>query len=166
MLIDKENTFDWEAAITVDRISTNVIDLLAASGALNAGETGGPDDNLIRDIGAGKTLYLHILVTTSFDSSGGATSLIATLESDSAANLATSATVHWTGADIEEADLVAGTWIAKGVAIPSGAYERYLGVRYNVGAEENFTAGKVSAWLSENRYDDRTYESGWKSGVN
>lgn len=166
MLIDKENCLAWDQAITADAISENVIDLLVASGAVNSGETGGPTANTIRDIAAGKILYLHVLVTTTFDSSADSTSLITTLESDSAVGLDASATVHWTGDDIEEATLVAGYWIVKGMALPSGAYERYLGLRFNVGAEENFTAGAVRAWISENRYDDRTYESGWLTGVN
>jgi hypothetical protein len=165
MLIDKLNTFSWEAAVTADAIS-DVIDLLSASGALNAGATGGPSANTIRDVGAGKTLYLHAVVTTTFDSAADSTSLITTLESDSAVGLDSSATVHWTSDDIEQATLVAGYWIAKGIPLPPGDYERYLGLRYNVGAEENFTAGKISAWISENRYDDRTYESGATTGVN
>lgn len=164
MLIDKLSTFSWETALTATAIS-DVIDLQVVSGALNAGTTGGPSANTIRDIGAGKTLYLHILVTTVLDSAGEAATLTATLESDSTADLATSATTHWTSGSVAEATLAAGYWVAKGVPIPSGAFERYLGVRYTVGTE-NFTSGKVSAWLSENRYDDRTYESGWTSGIN
>lgn len=53
MLIDKENVFSWEQAITTDAISANVIDLLPSSGAIGAGATGGPSANSIRDIGAG-----------------------------------------------------------------------------------------------------------------
>lgn len=157
MLIDRQNAFSNEQVLTATAISTNVIDL---------GPLGGDTANTIRDIGAGETLYLHILVTTALDSAGEAATLIATLESDSTANLATSATVHWTSGSLAEAAVAtAGTWIAKGVAIPAGAYEKFLGVRYTVGTE-NFTTGKVSAWLSNNRYDDRTYESGYSSGVN
>lgn len=156
MLIDRQNQFSDAVALTATAIS-HVIDL----GPLG----GSPTANLIRDIGAGKTLYLHILVTTVLDSSGEGATLVATLESDSTANLATSATVHWTSGTIAEATLATGYWVAKGVAIPSGAYERFLGVRYTV-AVENFTSGNVSAWLSENRYDDRTYEGGWSTGVN
>jgi hypothetical protein len=156
MLMDLQNTFSNEQAVTADAISTNVIDL---------GPLGGtPTANTIRDIGAGEPLYLHILVTTTLDSSGEAATLVATLESDSTADLATSATVHWTSATIAEASLAAGYWVAKGVAIPSGAYERYLGIRY-VSGTEDFTSGKVTAWLSNNRFDDRTYESGFSTGV-
>ena len=159
MLIDRQDSFDWEAALTADRISTDVKDLLA--GAIK-----GLTANAIRDIGAGKTLYLHALVTTALAGSAGTSSLIATLESDDAADLAGSATVHLTSAEFEEDDLPAGTWIFKGVPLPPGEYQRYLGMRWEVGSEEDFTSGKVSAWISENRYDDRVYESGWSTGVN
>ncbi len=164
MLIDKLNTFSWETAVTVDAIS-DVIDLLPNAGAINAGATGGPNPNLIRDIGAGKPLYLHILVTETFDTAEEDGTLDVTLESDSASGLNSSATTHMTIPQVAEAALTAGTWIAKGLALPAGAYERYLGVRYNVGSHA-FTAGKVSAWLSNNRYDDRFYQGGWKTGVN
>ncbi len=164
MLIDKLGTFSWETAVTVDAIS-DVIDLLSVSGSLNAGDTGGPTANLIRDIGAGTPLYLHILVTTTFAKAGANPTLTVTLESDSAADLATSATVHWTSAAEDETTMVAGRWIAKGVAIPAGAYERYLGLRYTTGTDD-FTTGKLSAWLSTNRFDDRTYRSGHTTGIN
>lgn len=164
MLIDKLNQFSDAQAITVDAISANVIDLLPVAGALNAGATGGPTANAIRDIGAGQPLYLHILVTTTLLASGGAATLTTSLESDSTADLNTSATVHWTSAAIAKATLVAGYWIAKGIAIPADAYERYLGIRYNA-TTNDFTSGNISAWLSTNRYDDRTYQSGFLTGV-
>lgn len=154
MIMDMQNLFSNEQAVTVDAISTNVIDL----GPLSAG-------NLIRDIGAGEPLYLHVLVTTAF-TTGDAGVLTVTLESDSTANLATSATVHMTAITIvAAATLVAGYWIAKGLTIPSGAYERYLGLRFTT-TTGDMTAGKVTAWLSNNRYDDRTYESGFSTGIN
>jgi hypothetical protein len=157
MIMDRQNTFSNDQAITATAISTNVIDLGPLGGVTPA--------NLIRDIGAGETLYLHILVTTALDSAGEAATTTVTLESDSTANLATSATVHWTSGSIAEAVVgVAGYWIAKGVPLPSGAYERYLGVRYTIGTE-NMTSGNVTAWISNNRFDDRTYESGFSTGV-
>lgn len=165
MLIDTLNLFSDAQAVTADAISTNVIDLLPSGGAINAGDTGGPTANTTRNIGAGEPLYLNVLVTTAFDSAGGTTSLITTLESDDNTSL-TTATTHWTGADIEEADLVAGYWIAKAMPIPQGSYQRYLGLRFNVGAEENFTAGKITAWLSDSPYSDTVYESGSLTGVN
>ena len=157
MLIDLQNQFSKEQALETTVLSTNVIDL----GPLG----GSPTANTIRDIGAGKTLYLHILVTTVLDSAAEGATLVATLESDSVATIDSSATTHWTSGTIAEATLAAGYWVAKGVPIPSGAYEQYLAVRYTV-AVEAFTSGKISAWLSENRYDDRTYENAWSTGVN
>lgn len=165
MLIDKFNTFSWAQAITADAISANVIDLLPVSGAVGAGATGGPSANTTRDLGAGEPLYLHILVNTALTDADGTPTLTVTLESDSTANLATAATVHWTVSTITEATLVAGYWIAKGIAIPAGNYQRYLGIRYTTNSAD-FDGGTVSAWLSNNRYDDRTYESGSLTGIN
>lgn len=154
MLIDRQNKFSTDQAITADTISTNVIDL----GPLSNGNT-------IRDIGAGKTLYLHILVKTALTDIDGTPTLTVTLESDDVPDLSTGPTVHWTNAAIDEATLVAGYWIAKGVAIPPGAYQRYVGVRYTTNLAD-FDGGTVDAWLSENRYDDRVYENAWSTGVN
>jgi hypothetical protein len=165
MLISAQDTFSWEQAVTVDAISANVLDLLTSGGALNAGATGGPSANTVRDIGAGKQLYLHALVTTAF-TTGDAATLTVTLESDSTANLATSATVHDTYiTTVAAATLVAGYWIAKGVPIPAGDYERYLGLRYTT-TTGDMTAGKISAWISADRHDTRTYESGQTTGIN
>ncbi len=165
MLIDKFNTFSWNQAITADAISTNVIDLLPVSGAIGAGATGGPSANTVRDIGSGEPLYLHILVTAALTDADGSPTLTVTLESDSAVGLDSSATTHWTVSTIAEATLVAGYWIAKGIPIPPGSYERYLGIRYTTNSAD-FDGGTVSAWLSNNRYDDRTYEGGWTTGIN
>jgi hypothetical protein len=154
MIIDRQLQFSRDQAITVDAISTNVIDL----GPLGAGNT-------IRDIGAGKTLYLHILVKTALTDADGTPTLTVTLESDDVADLSTTPTVHHTITAVTEAAMVAGYWIAKGIAIPAGAYQRYLGIRYTTNVAD-FDGGTVDAWLSENRYDDRTYENAWSTGVN
>lgn len=154
MIIDRQLQFSRDQAITADAISSNVVDL----GPLSAGNT-------IRDIGAGEPLYLHILVKTPLTDADGSPTLTVTLESDSAAGLNSSPTVHWTASAITEATLVAGYWIAKGIAIPAGAYQRYLGIRYTTNVAD-FDGGTVDAWLSNNRYDDRTYESGFSTGIN
>lgn len=154
MIRDRQNSFSNDQAVTADAVSSNVIDL----GPLSAGNT-------LRDIGAGETLYLHVLVKKAFVTSGSAT-LTVTLESDSTPDLATSPTVHAAiAAALAAGTLVAGYWIAKGVPIPSGAYERFLGVRFTTNTAD-FTDGIVDAWLSNNRYDDRTYKSGYSTGVN
>lgn len=154
MISDRQNTFSNDQAVTADAISTNVIDL----GPLGGGNT-------IRDIGSGEPLFLHILVKSAMTDAVGTPTLTVTLESDSVATLDNSATVHWTATAVPEATMIAGYWIAKGVAIPPGAYERYLGVRYTTNSAD-FDGGTIDAWLSNNRYDDRTYKSGFSTGVN
>lgn len=159
MIIDKLNVLCDDQAFTVTAISTNVIDLLP-------GTILGSTANVIRDIGAGAQLYLHVLVTTAVGTASGDTSTVFSLESDSTANLATSATVHWTSPTFAtNVSLAAGTWIAKGLALPAGSYERYLGLRATI-STQNWNAGAVQAWISENRMDDRAYRSGWVTGVN
>lgn len=156
MLLDSFLNVSDPQSLTATAISEHVIDL---------GPLGGATANTIRDIGAGEALYLHVVVSTTLDSAGEAATLTVTLESDSAAGLDSSATTHWSSGSIAEASLVAGYWIAKGVPLPPGNYERYLGLRYTVGTE-NFTSGAVKAWVSNSRFDDRTYQVGSVNGVN
>ncbi len=165
MLRSRLETFSDEALLTATAISDFVIDLLPSGGAINAGAAGGPTANTTRNFGAGEVQYLHIYIATSFDSALDSTSLIVSLESSANTSL-TASTVHWTSADVEQATLVAGYWFAKGIGIPPGTYQRYLGLRYTVGAEENFTAGAISAWLSSTRFNDEIYETARLTGVN
>lgn len=165
MLIDTKEMFSDAQAITVDAVSTNVIDLLPSGGSINAGDTGGPTANTTVNLGAGHPKYLYILVHTTFAKAGANPTLTASLESDSATGLDSSATVHWTGAAEAEASLVAGYWIAKGIPIPPGAYERYLGVRYTTGTDD-FDTGKVSAWLSDTPFNENQYRAGHTTGIN
>lgn len=162
MLLDSYLQFSDPQAITVDAISENVIDL----GPLGSNTPGsGAQANLLRDIGAGEPLHLSIVVTTAFVT-GDAGVLTVTLESDSTANLATSATVHMTLISVvAAATLVAGYWIAKGVIIPPDNYEQYLGLRYTT-TTGDFSAGAVKAWLHKGRFDDRTYRGATESGIN
>jgi len=132
MYVDSQNEFADSQAVTVDAISTNVIDLEAT--------------NTLKNIGAGEPVYLVVQTDTTFTSSGTPT-LTVTLESDSTANLATSATVHYTSSAIALSSLVAGTTHFV-VALPRGQYERYLGVRWDVGAGGPMTAGAISAFLT------------------
>lgn len=163
MLLDAYNQFSVAQAITSDDISDNVIDL-GPLGPTVAGAYGGT--NLIRDIGAGIQLYVSCLAVTSLTDADGAPTLAVTLESDSVEALNDSATVHATlCTGLLEASLTAGTWFVKNFPVPSGAYERYLGLRYTTSVAD-FDGGTVSAWLHAGRWDDRTYESGFGTGVN
>lgn len=133
MILDKQLEFSDAQAVTSTAISTNVVDL--------------GDDVTTRNIGGTEPAYLVVQTdTTATDTSSDAT-LTVTLESDSTANLATSATVHWTSATMAFATFAtAGTTLAV-VPLPFGAYERYLGVRYTV-ASGPLTAGAFNAFIT------------------
>lgn len=134
MRIDKENQFSNAQAVTATAISENVIDARHLS-------------NTLKDLGqGGQPLYLWISIDESFAT---ATSVTFSLESDSTANLATSATVHWTTPAIAIASLTAGTVVAR-IQLPEAAtYERYLGLRYTIDGS-SATAGKVTAFITGN----------------
>lgn len=145
MYVDSQNLFSDAQAVTSTAISTNVIDLIGNTAYLNDGGTTFP--NTTRDVGTGNDLYLVIQTqTTCTDTSSDAT-VTFTLESDSTADLATSATVHLsTGALAFATYATAGTVVVAS-KLPAGSYERYLGVRYTV-ASGPLTAGKFDAFLT------------------
>lgn len=130
MILDERNEFSDALAVTASAIS-DVIDL-------GVGPT-------LQDIGNGEPLYLVIQVDEQATAAGAAT-VTFSLESDSTADLATSATVHWTSGAIGKATLAPGYVVAT-IALPNGNYERYLGVRYTV-ATGPLTAGKFTAFLT------------------
>lgn len=164
MFIDSKELLSDAQALTATAISTYVIDLIPNGGSINAGDTGGPTANTTVNLGGGKPLYLYIWVHTVLDSAGETATLTATAESSADTSNGTP-TVHWTSGSIAEATLATGYWIAKGVVLPNGSYKRYLCVNYTVGTE-NFTSGKVSAWVSDTPFRDDQYRSGIKTGVN
>jgi len=136
MIIDAFNEFSAAQAVTSTAISTNVIDL------------GPVTDNTLRDIGTGEEVYLVVQTKTAATDTSSDATLTVTLESDSTANLATSATVHYsTGALAFAAFSPAGTTLAC-IRLPAGNYERYLGVRYTV-ASGPLTAGTFDAFLTK-----------------
>jgi hypothetical protein len=146
MLLDSLLEFSDAQAVTSTAISTNVIDL------------GPVSPNTTRDIGAGEPVYLVIQTeTTCTDTSSDAT-VAFTLESDSTADLATSATVHFsTGAKAFATYATAGTQVVV-TRLPGGEYEQYLGVRYTV-ASGPLTAGKFNAFLTKDVQNWRSYEN-------
>jgi hypothetical protein len=152
MMLDKFCQLSAAQALTADAISTNVLDL------------GPTTNNLTRDLGAGTPLFLTVLVTTVLDSAGEGATMVVTLESDDNTSLS-SATTHITLASVAEATLAAGYFIAQAMPLPHGAYQRYVGVRYNVSTED-FTSGNISAWIHYAGFDVATvaYASGFTSG--
>ena len=131
MILDERTEFSDAQAVTSSAIS-DVIDLGATP--------------TLRSLGAGEPLYLVISVDEAATAAGAAT-VTFSLESDSTADLATSATVHASTAAIGKATLIVG-YTAAIIPLPVAAtYERYLGVRYTV-ATGPLTAGKFSAFLT------------------
>ena len=133
MILDAQNEFSDSQAVTSTAISTNVIDMDAAS--------------IPKNIGGSEPLYLVIqTAVTCTDTSSDAT-VAFTLESDSATALNSSPTVHFsTGALAFAAYATAGTRVAV-TPLPFGDYKRYLGVRYTV-ASGPLTAGAFGAFLT------------------
>lgn len=151
MYVDSQLLFSEAQAVTSTAISTNVVDLNAAT-ATNV--------PLLQDIGIGEDLYLVVTTVTAITDTSSDATLTVTLESDSTANLATSATVHLsTGALAFATYSAAGSIIFAG-RIPAGNYERYLGVRYTV-ASGPFTAGAITAFLTKDIQQARYYASGF-----
>lgn len=133
MILDERNEFADAAAIALNATNaiapnTDVIDLGA--------------NPTLRDLGNGEPIYLVIQVDTSF---GGAGNVTFDLVSDSAADLATSKTTHWSSGAIAYTTWVAG--YTKVVALPTEAtYERYLGLWETTSG--NLTSGKINAFLT------------------
>lgn len=141
MIRDAESTFDFEAAITSTRVSTNTYDL----------------SSLLRDPGVNDGhLYLFGSVKTTFTAAGAAT-LACDLVTDDNAALASPTTIFSLMAATGKATLVAGYVMFK-TPLPIGkipATEKFIGLNWTV-ATGPMTAGAVSAFLSPN-IDAMTY---------
>ena len=114
------------------------------------GPTTAPNTTIDLD---GACLYCVIQVDTTFVGATSTTKF--ELCSDSTADLATSKTVHFATAAIPVATLVAGYTVAA-FELPSGSYERYLGLWETV-ATANVTAGKINAFLTSDPALYRAY---------
>jgi hypothetical protein len=145
MYVDKQAEFSDSQAVTATAISANVMDLVSnASGK-----------NPIRDIGTGQDVYLVVLTAVAATDTGNDATLAVTLESDDNVGL-TSATTHFsTGALAFAAFSPAGTVLAA-IKLPSGNYERYLGVRYTVATGPLLT-GQFDAFLTTDVSTYRAY---------
>lgn len=151
MYIDSQELFSDAQAVTATAISTNVLDLNAASAS---------NVPLLQDIGIGEDMYLVVTTQTTATDSGSDATLTLTLESDSTADLATSPTVHISTGPIAFANFAtAGSTVFAG-RLPSGDYERYLGARYTI-ASGPLTAGKFNAFLTKDIQRYKNYASGF-----
>ena len=137
MYVDKQAEFSDSQAVTATAISTNVMDLISNSSGLNA----------LRDIGTGQDVYLVVMTTVAATDVSSDATLAVTLESDSTADLATSATVHFSTGALAFATFSPAGSVLAAVKLPKDAYERYLGVRYTVAAGP-LTAGNFDAFLT------------------
>ena len=141
MILDKFNEFA-DATSVAGTAGTalvgNVIDLGAES----------------RDICNGEPLYLVIQTDTEIITGGSAGTIQFQLASDSTADLATSATVHFASATLVTDDAAANSaalnagGVIAAVALPQGTYERYLGILAVIGTT-TVTAGKINAFLTK-----------------
>ncbi len=123
-------------APTATAISENVIDL------------GPVTTNSLRSFPGPRPLFVEIWVSESVTSGTGGSTVTFTLESDSTANLATSATTHATSGAIVKTALTAGTYVYLDVPAAQ-TYERYLGVRFTNSAD--LTAGKFTVRITESK---------------
>jgi len=136
MILDERNEFcDATSAVLAigNAIIGDVIDLKPST----------TNPNTLVDL-EGSCMYLVIQVDTTFVGATSTTKF--ELASDSTADLATSKTVHYATPAIPVATLVAG-YVVCAVELPSGSYERYLGLWETV-ATANVTAGKINAFLT------------------
>jgi hypothetical protein len=133
MILNLNETFSENQAVTATAISTNVIQMVTN------GTVVGESAVIARNLGAGNELPILVQVTEAFAT---ATSVTFSLESSAAAGL-TSATVHWTSGAVPIATLIAGYKLPIRI-VPDGTMLEYLGMRYTIGGS-NATAGKVTA---------------------
>lgn len=152
MYVDSQELFSNGQAVTSTAISENVLDLNASSNS---------NVPLLQDIGVGEqTVYLVIMTSTTATDSGSDATLTITLESDSTANLATSATVHYSTAALAFASFATAGTVLVQIPLPLGDYERYLGVRYTI-ASGPLTAGAFTAFLTKDIQRYKNYASGF-----
>lgn len=125
-------------AITATAISTNVLDLRNyASGVTTPVLV---DEGIL-----GTDLWLVVQAQTAAAGGDAAKTLTITLDSDSTEDLATSATTHFSSGAILGSAITAGATLVR-TKLPSGNYERYLGITYTVSA--GFTSFKLLAYLT------------------
>jgi hypothetical protein len=136
-------------AITATAISTNVLDL----------RSGRTTPVTADESVSGPELYLLVVVTQAFNN---LTTLTITLESDSAATLASAPVVHASQA-VALAGLTLGATVVR-IQLPSADYKRYLGVRYTVAGTAP-TTGAVQTFLTMDQQRNLIYPGNFSVDV-
>ena len=141
MILDKQNMYSDDQAVTTDAASTNVIDHGAP------GTPKGASRALYRDMGVGVCIPLLVQVTENF-ASGGSPTLVVKLQADNDEAFG-SATEVYASAALAKTALVAGARIPMMAVLPEGLNERYTRLYYDVTADTThvFTAGKITAGI-------------------
>lgn len=97
------------------------------------------------DLGGGEPIWLYVVVKTATTVSTSTGTLTIKLASDDSASISTTtSTIHVVSATLTGAQS-AGTVVYKGI-LPSGTYERYLGILGVYGTESTLT-GTIDAGL-------------------
>lgn len=139
MIVDKQNALSESQAVT---------------GAATSGSTNVIDLSQVRQIGAGKPLYVVVTVEVA---AGGTTPTMAVLiRTDDNASMS-SPTTLLTGPTIAAAGLTASTQLV--YPVPLTGMERYLDVAYTLGGTSPTIT--VSTHLVENFQQDTKYASGF-----
>lgn len=144
MLLDRQNLFMNNVAITVTGVSTDKVDLLGGTPGFTTDTLG---NTPIKDPGRSPELDVDIVVTETFVS-GGATTLVVNLVTDDDPALG-SPTILVGSQTIAKATLIQGYRfrIALPPGVPaSGSDGRYMGLSFTV-ATGPFTSGKITAGL-------------------
>jgi len=137
MILDRQNLFSLNQAITASAVSTDVIDLGPEMWAGNAGSD--------------REIPIELTVTETFTSAGATTLQI---ELQSSVNEAFSVPIKHKLTDvIAKADLAVGKVLTKAIAIPPDV-KRYVRLNYVV-ATGPFTAGKITAGVTSSRQTNR-----------
>lgn len=143
MILDAQNLFCENQAVTTTANATNDIDLGPIAGA-----------NTQRDLGASNGLYLEVDCPAA---AAGAGTLTISLITDTTSAFAASTTL-WQSAAIPVANLTAGARLAL-FKLPS-TVQKYLRVVFTV-TSGPFTGGQFSAYLTLDPQDNVSYAPGY-----
>ncbi len=143
MLLDNQTKFSDAQAITASAASDNILDLA-----------------VVRNIGAGKNLYLVLFVTTASTDSGSDSTVTPSLQADDNASFSSAATIRTF--DTLAALTAAGTKRIYKLEpfTDAGTFERYIRLYYTV-AGGNLTTGAISAYLTMDEAIWKAYPSGF-----